>query len=357
MRILRSIAAAGLAATLGTWAAAQTPSTTAQNTTAQSSTVQMIGTPKVEYVDDNSAQIAWSTNAKSSATVHYGTSASALNQTAQAPWGGDTNSSSTVHRVKIQGLQPNTTYYYQVDSAQGQGTGTEAKGQVLSFQTQSKDAATASWRDKQRDVAKIKVGPVIRNVKDTTADIWWMGNNQSATQVKYGASPNNLDQTAQASSLGANEFSANLANLKPSTTYYFELTNGSGANVTKGQFQTESTDIASNPNQFRITGGPNVEYVGQNKAIVAWSTNRRGSSIVRYGTDPNNLTQTAQAAWGGNPHRVTINGLQPNTDYFFVVESSQAEGTGQAAKSQPAPFETVGQGEQAMNAAPFRPNQ
>ena len=145
--ILRNIAVAGLAATLGTWAAAQTPSATAQNKAAQSSNIQLMGTPKVEYVDDNSAQIAWSTNAKSSATVHYGTSPSALSQTAQAPWGGESTSSSTVHRVKIQGLQPNTTYYYQVDSAQAQGTGTEAKGQVMSFQTQTKDAAVGAWRD------------------------------------------------------------------------------------------------------------------------------------------------------------------------------------------------------------------
>jgi phosphodiesterase/alkaline phosphatase D-like protein len=318
----------------------------------------MVGTPKIEYVDDNSAQVAWSTNAKSSAIVHYGTSPTNLTQTAEEPWGGDTNKWTTVHRVKIQNLQPNTTYYYQVESGQAQGTGTEAKGSVLSFQTKSKEAATNAWRDQQRDTAKIKVGPVIRNVKDTSADVWWMSPAAATTvTVKYGTSPNNLDQTAQASSMGKNEYGANLTNLKPNTTYYYELQGAGKANITKGQFQTESTDVASNPNQFRITGGPNVEYVGQDKAIIAWSTNRRSSSVVRYGSDPNNLTQTAQAPWGGNPHRVTISGLKPNTDYFFVVESAQAEGTGQAAKSQPAPFETVGQGESAMNAAPFRPQQ
>jgi phosphodiesterase/alkaline phosphatase D-like protein len=225
----------------------------------------------------------------------------------------------------------------------------------LSFQTKTKDAAVASSRDKQRDIAKIKVGPLVRNVKDTSADLWWMDADKTQAQVKYGTSPNSLNQTAQVSPSGE-EFSAQLSGLQPKTTYYYELTGPSGQSVTKGQFQTESSDVASNPNQFRITGGPNVEYVGQNKAIVAWSTNRKSSSVVRYGTDPNNLTQSAQAAWGGNPHRVTINGLQPNTDYYFVVESSQAEGTGQAAKSQPAPFETVAPGQAAMNPAPFRPD-
>jgi phosphodiesterase/alkaline phosphatase D-like protein len=358
MKLFKNIAVAGLAATLGPWAIAQATPSSSASTASQSQAVQLIGTPKVEAVDNNSAQVAWSTNVKSSSTVHYGTSASTLNQTAQAPWGGDTNKWSTVHRVKIQGLQPNTIYYYQVDSGQAQGTGTEAKGEVMSFQTQSKEAATNSWREQQRDTAKIKVGPLVRNVKDTSADLWWMDADKTPTQVKYGDSPNNMGQTSSAAPTGnGQEFSANLTGLQPNKTHYYELVSSTGQSITKGQFQTESSDAVNNPNQFRITGGPNVEYVGLDKAIVAWATNRRGSSIVHYGTDPNSLSQTAQAPWGGNPHRVTITGLKPNTNYFFVVESSQAEGTGQAAKSQPAPFETVAPGQQAMNPAPFRPNQ
>src|SRR6266481_9989148 len=147
MKLFKNIAVAGLAATLGPWAIAQATPSSSAPTASQSQAVQLVGTPKVEHVDDNSAQVAWSTNAKSSSTVHYGTSASSLTQTAQAAWGGDTNKWSTVHRVKIQGLQPNTTYYYQVDSGQAQGTGTEAKGSVMSFQTKSKESATNAWRD------------------------------------------------------------------------------------------------------------------------------------------------------------------------------------------------------------------
>ena len=110
----------------------------------------------------------------------------------------------------------------------------------------------------------------------------------------------------------------------------------------------------------KIIQGPTLELAHDDLAIVRWTTTNPGGddehfAIAHYGTDPSNLSQTAQAPWGGNPHRVTITGLKPSTDYFFVVESSQAEGTGQAAKSQPAPFETVGAGEQAMNPAPFKP--
>src|SRR5437879_969901 len=218
MRFFRNIAVlSGLATILSTWTAAQA----AAAQTSPSQAIKMVGTPNVEAVDDNSAQIAWSTNAKSSATVHYGTSPTSLSQTAQEPWGGDTNKWTTVHRVKIQGLQPNTTYYYQVESAQAQGTGTEAKGSVMSFQTKSKESATNAWRDQQRDTAKIKVGPLVRDVKDTSADIWWMSPAAANITVKYGTSPSSLSQTAQATANGK-EYSAPVSNLQPNTTYYYE---------------------------------------------------------------------------------------------------------------------------------------
>src|SRR6266404_5961133 len=84
----------------------------------------------------------------------------------------------------------------------------------------------------------------------------------------------------------------------------------------------------------QITQGPRVESVSGDTAIVAWSTNANAGTQVRYGTDPNNLSQTAQAPWGGVTHRVTISNLQPNTTYYFQVDSGQGQGTGTEALSQ-----------------------
>jgi phosphodiesterase/alkaline phosphatase D-like protein len=100
--------------------------------------------------------------------------------------------------------------------------------------------------------------------------------------------------------------------------------------------------------KIRITKGPIIEYLKDDSAIIAWSTTARSNSIVRYGTDANNLNQTAQAPWGQETHRVTVKNLKPNTTYYFVVESAQAENTGAMAKSEPAPFMTVEKGQQAM---------
>ena len=128
---------------LGALGAAQTygqgPQTSAQ-------AVKITHGPVVEQVTDKQAIVAWTTNVPSSAVVHYGTNPNSLTQTAEQSWGGQQNANSTdTHRVTIKGLQPNTTYYVQVDSGQGQGTGTEQKSQVVTIHTTASGAAPQAY--------------------------------------------------------------------------------------------------------------------------------------------------------------------------------------------------------------------
>ena len=79
--------------------------------------------------------------------------------------------------------------------------------------------------------------------------------------------------------------------------------------------------------QVDITQGPVLESVSDHSAVIAWSTNKDGSTVVNYGTDPRNLSQVAEAPWGANgrTHRVELRNLQPNTTYYFRVETGQPE--------------------------------
>jgi len=104
------------------------------------------------------------------------------------------------------------------------------------------------------------------------------------------------------------------------------------------------------PAAERITNGPVVEGVGDVWATIAWTTNTGGSSVIRYGTDHRNLTQVAEAPYADNDrtsaqnHRVQLKNLQPNTTYYFVVDSGQGEGTGTEARSGIGKFTTKGEG-------------
>ena len=108
----------------------------------------------------------------------------------------------------------------------------------------------------------------------------------------------------------------------------------------------DADDRMKHPQAEKITHGPVVETVGRDHAVIAWSTNTGGSSVIRYGTNPNQLTQMAEAPYAdnektqGQTHRVHINHLQPGTTYFFIVDSGQGEGTGTEAKSKVEQFTT-----------------
>ena len=69
--------------------------------------------PSIQYADDTSAVLTWSTGSPSPSKVYYGASQNSLAQTAEEP------GANTYHRVHLSGLQPGTTYYFQLDTGQG----------------------------------------------------------------------------------------------------------------------------------------------------------------------------------------------------------------------------------------------
>ena len=332
--------------TLTTEAAAQQNNNRA--TANNNSAIQISDGPRIEFVGDTTAVIAWTTNVPSSSVVRYGTDRNNLSETAQQEWGGMQNANNTrTHRVEIKNLKANTPYFFQVESGQAQGTGSAMKGDVTAFTTLTAEAAAEAYRTKQSAAnLKIQAGPVPQSVKDVTASLWLMTSDDAPVVVKYGTDRNTLNMTAQSPT--GKVHTVSLTNLQPSMTYFYEVSAADGKAKETGQFQTENANFAANTPRVHITKGPVIEYITRSNAIVAWSTNVRASSIVRYGTDPNNLNQTAQAPWGQETHRVDIKNLRPDTKYYFVVESSQAEGSGTLAKSNNAPFTTIAEGQQAM---------
>jgi len=108
--------------------------------------------------------------------------------------------------------------------------------------------------------------------------------------------------------------------------------------------------------QVDITQGPVLESVSDHSAVVAWSTNKEGSTVVNYGTDPRNLSQVAEAPWGanGHTHRVELRNLQPNTTYYFRVETGQTRGgNGTAVETQGViSFRTQPQGAPPLHERP-----
>jgi phosphodiesterase/alkaline phosphatase D-like protein len=248
--------------------------------------------------------------------------------------------------VIIKNLQPSTTYYYRVDSSNAQDTGTSVASDLQQFQT--KDASVGS--QKALPQRSVLAGPVVQDLTPTAATLWWHSDQSVSSQVIFGLSQASLDRVAEDVATGS-DHRAQLAGLEPGKAYFYSIGTADGSPVATGQFSTPQQEA---PSSAKITNGPVIEYVGHNHAIIAWSTSAPASTIVKYGTDPNALSQTAQAPWGSTTHRVDVKNLQPNTKYYFAVESNQPQGTGNVTQSAPGQLHTVGQGQQALALTPPR---
>ncbi len=295
----------------------------------------------MEAVFAEGAVIAWSTNVGAGSLVHYGEDRTTLAETQESPYTAGT------HRVILRNLLPNTTYYFDVDSAQGAGTGTEARSPVHTFTTPP--AAQGSAND-TRDTHGF-AGPIAQDVTDHSAVIWWVSGAPETARLSYGEQRDRLVPIA-ADNPGtpARNHAAVLQHLQPETTYYYAITLADGKPRETGQFTTEPRDY-QNGDRVWSTKGPFIESLDSTAAQIAWSTNTRASTLVRYNSDPTNLDKTATAPWGEATHRVVLKNLKPDTTYYFVVESAQAQRSGTMSKGDVNRFHTPRPGEPALKPA------
>src|SRR6266550_2079442 len=103
--------------------------------------------------------------------------------------------------------------------------------------------------------------------------------------------------------------------------------------------------------RVRITRGPEMERVDPAFAIVTWTSNNPGGApehygVVRYGTNPKELSQTAKSPIRLNPghtytvFRVRMDSLKPRTTYYYTVDSMEANGKDDGVKSTVKHFTT-----------------
>ena len=199
---------------------------------------------------------------------------------------------------------------------------------------------------------RIMAGPIAQNVTDHSATIFWLTSRDARMTLKYGMTESRIDQVGTAEPLvtgenGNQQHRVRLENLQPRQTYFYQVLGPDGQVRASGQFQTEPNQYAQ-IGMLEIVDGPVFEYLDATTVQIAWTTNAQSSTLVRYGTDPNDLRKTAQAPWGQETHRVEITHLEPNTTYYFVVESAQARDSGTMAKSAEGSFRTEYQGEAAL---------
>ena len=122
------------------------------------------------------------------------------------------------------------------------------------------------------------------------------------------------------------------------------ITAAAGSLISSNPMVAQISPSTPKAARVRIIQGPELEMAKEYLTIIRWTTNNPGGSpdhfgIVHYGTDPNNLSQTAKSPIRLNQShpstvfRVRIQGLKPATTYYYTVESEEANGTSDGVTS------------------------
>jgi hypothetical protein len=192
--------------------------------------------PMIQYADDEFAVVTWATDQAFASRIFYGKDASNLNQISE-----DGQSLSMRHQVDLRNLQPNTTYYFRIDTGKGPATAA-SKDDLNGFQTtalganplrnqqpfkgsiQPAPATTGQTASSTANFGNITVsnGPSLQYLDDTTAVISWTTNVPASNTVYYGTERDNMLYTG-GDFKDTTQHRVHLSNLKANTRYYFQL--------------------------------------------------------------------------------------------------------------------------------------
>jgi hypothetical protein len=112
----------------------------------------------------------------------------------------------------------------------------------------------AAWAQTEHkaQTERITNGPVVKRTTATAAEISWSTDAAGSSIVRYGTSPNSLNERAEEPWGGKHEpngdfnHSVWVKNLRPNTTYYFKVETGQGRGTgTEAQSQPQEFHTAS----------------------------------------------------------------------------------------------------------------
>ena len=120
--------------------------------------------------------------------------------------------------------------------------------------------------------------------------------------------------------------------------------------VLSGSLLAQESPTTPKSASVKIIQGPEIALATW-FTVIRWTTNNPGGSpvhygIVRYGTDPKELRETAKNPIRLNPYhsetvfRVNLYNLKPRTTYYYRVDSMESNGKSDGVTSPVKSFTT-----------------
>jgi phosphodiesterase/alkaline phosphatase D-like protein len=134
------------------------------------------------------------------------------------------------------------------------------------------------------------------------------------------------------------------------------ITVAAGSLLCSNPIRAQIPPPAQRAEHVEIIKGPALEIAHDNIAIIRWTTNNPGGdddhyAVAHYGTDPKDLSQTAKnhirlnRGHADTIFRVLMQGLKPDTTYYYKVTSMGAGGRSDGEESSVNHFTTPAPGQ------------
>ncbi len=268
------------------------------------------------------ATITWSTDKKTIGVVAYGKIGEPLNEKNQFSIAGNINTYNTDHKVVLDGLDPATTYKYEVQAKAAYGP--EAKFVAGTFKTTTEL-------------------PVISNIKldsinDNSVTVQWKTNTPTSASVEY-TNRDTQVTLAQGDTSLLRDHSITVKDLLSGAPYSLVI-------KASDEFKNESVsgsvpfttgkDVLA-PEITKVTAESTI-YPGKEsrvQTIVTWTTNEPGTSQVFYqegvGVDAKAIELSKDNTLT-LAHTVVVTKFAPASIYKFWVVSVDASGNSTRSK-------------------------
>ncbi len=270
-------------------------------------------------VGTQSATIIWETDEPSDSSVDYitvsggdFTSAPGVSIATMA----DTPAGLGRHEVVLTGLNPNTTYYFQVRSADPESNQAVSKQGVngYTFTTLSGPAISVVSAS---------------NIQNRQATITWTTDQASDSYVFYSVNADMSSSTQLGVSESVSSHSVEISSLIPGTTYYYYVKSGvaEDKNVIGGQisYYSFTTTLDSTAPVITFNSGTDITSITDTSARVTWVSSEQASSTLEYGTSLLYGSTLANDNYNSN-HIYDISGLTPGATYYLRLKNTDING-------------------------------
>jgi len=246
------------------------------------------------------------------------------------------------HIVTITGLEKGTGYGYRIEA-------TAANGKSVVFDPLETGGSTAAAKpakvlqppggagsfitDNEPDTQfpVILSGPTVTSKTHDTAIVEWTTDEPANSEASFGT-----DQLDDEVSSGDNEVSHKvvISNLEPGTSYNYIVgsTDASGNGATESAQAVFTTNPELDLTAPAITVDPEVVYKNDESATIQWTTDEDATAEVEFGP-ASDLGFIRSLSTTGKVHEITLTNLEPGTDYFFKVSSTDLSNNGPTESS------------------------